>query len=363
MIRLATLIVTVVPVFVWSQFALAGDLLVVNVPSASIKNILRFDPATGQQLGVFVSTGSGGLGWPGAMTYGPDGNLYVAEVNASPTGKINKYDGQSGVFLSVFATNIILSSVYGMAFGPDGNLYTHVSAAAGRVGRWNGQTGAYMGAFTAAAGGVTPHDVVFGPGNSLYVSTATSSFGSVARFSATTGAFQGIIAQPTMSSGVKGVAFTASDLLLFTAYEGHWIFKGASPGTTTFANTVSPSGIRMGPGDRVYACSNAKVVRYESNGTPAGLPANPSNPIIISNISGPFLQFMPDAPPEPTTGNLNCDNAVDVDDIEPFVLAMLDPAGYQAAHPGCDILRADVNGDGRVDGGDVKPFKALLLGQ
>jgi probable HAF family extracellular repeat protein len=59
-------------------------------------------------------------------------------------------------------------------------------------------------------------------------------------------------------------------------------------------------------------------------------------------------------------GDLNCDGAVDFGDINPFVLALSNPAGYQAAYPDCDILNADCNGDGVVDFGDITPFVALL---
>ena len=40
-------------------------------------------------------------------------------------------------------------------------------------------------------------------------------------------------------------------------------------------------------------------------------------------------------------GDLNCDGHVDFDDINPFVLALSDPAGYEAAYPGCHLLNAD----------------------
>ena len=59
-------------------------------------------------------------------------------------------------------------------------------------------------------------------------------------------------------------------------------------------------------------------------------------------------------------GDLNCDGDLDGFDIQPFVLALTDPAAYGAAHPGCDPLLADCNGDGVVDGFDIQPFVALL---
>ena len=61
-------------------------------------------------------------------------------------------------------------------------------------------------------------------------------------------------------------------------------------------------------------------------------------------------------------GDLNCDGAVNFNDINPFVLALSDPNGYAAAYPNCNIMNGDVNGDGHVDFQDINPFVALLTG-
>jgi hypothetical protein len=62
-------------------------------------------------------------------------------------------------------------------------------------------------------------------------------------------------------------------------------------------------------------------------------------------------------------GDLNCDDAVNVFDIDPFVLALTDPVAYPAAFPGCDRLNADINGDGVVNAFDIDPFVSLLTGR
>lgn len=61
-------------------------------------------------------------------------------------------------------------------------------------------------------------------------------------------------------------------------------------------------------------------------------------------------------------GDLNCDGVVDNEDIDPFVLAVTDPAGYAVAFPNCNLLNGDINGDGVVDNEDIDPFVALLTG-
>jgi len=61
-------------------------------------------------------------------------------------------------------------------------------------------------------------------------------------------------------------------------------------------------------------------------------------------------------------GDLNCDDRVNVFDIDPFVLALSDPAGYEAAFPDCQIHRADCNRDGVINAFDIDPFVELLTG-
>ncbi len=59
-------------------------------------------------------------------------------------------------------------------------------------------------------------------------------------------------------------------------------------------------------------------------------------------------------------GDLNCDGYVNFDDIDGFVLALVDPDAYAAAWPECDYIRADANGDGAVNFDDINGFAALL---
>ena len=65
-------------------------------------------------------------------------------------------------------------------------------------------------------------------------------------------------------------------------------------------------------------------------------------------------------PPE-LLGDMNCDDAVDFGDINPFVLALTNPAAYAQAFPGCDINHADINGDGNIDFADINPFIGLII--
>lgn len=61
-------------------------------------------------------------------------------------------------------------------------------------------------------------------------------------------------------------------------------------------------------------------------------------------------------------GDLDCDNDRDVADISHFIQALIDPTGYTATHPGCDITRANLNADAAINGRDIAAFTALLVG-
>ena len=77
-------------------------------------NILRFDGNTGNFLGEFIPTGSGGLSNPDTIVFGPDGNgddkpdIYVASGDKpgnseEPTASaVLRYDGITGAFIDKF---------------------------------------------------------------------------------------------------------------------------------------------------------------------------------------------------------------------------------------------------------------------
>ncbi|MBL8878379.1 MAG: hypothetical protein JNG88_04595 [Phycisphaerales bacterium] len=60
-------------------------------------------------------------------------------------------------------------------------------------------------------------------------------------------------------------------------------------------------------------------------------------------------------------GDCNCDGVLNNFDIDAFVLALTDPAAYEATYPECNIFEADINGDGRVDNFDIDPFVNRLV--
>ncbi len=61
-------------------------------------------------------------------------------------------------------------------------------------------------------------------------------------------------------------------------------------------------------------------------------------------------------------GDLNCDGVLNNGDIDPFVMAVTDAAGYAATYPACDLMLADCNNDGLVNNGDIDDFILALGG-
>ena len=86
-----------------------------------------------------------------------------------------------------------------------------------------------------------------------------------------------------------------------------------------------------------------------------GFVYNSSNYIVPSNAPQLTLSA------QSARGDLNCDDLINLDDVTPFVTALLDPTGYAAQFPGCNILRADLNADGSTNGIDVSGFVAALF--
>src|SRR4029077_18531284 len=119
-----------------------GNLYVSNASSGSGSGntIVRFNGLTGEFMNLFVTQGSGGLNGPFCLTFGPDGNLYVASFS---TNNILRYSGSTGAFIDTFASGGGLSGPEGLTFGPDGNLYV-VGASNDAILRYNGSTGAFI---------------------------------------------------------------------------------------------------------------------------------------------------------------------------------------------------------------------------
>ncbi|HVP12004.1 MAG TPA: right-handed parallel beta-helix repeat-containing protein [Phycisphaerae bacterium] len=61
-------------------------------------------------------------------------------------------------------------------------------------------------------------------------------------------------------------------------------------------------------------------------------------------------------------GDMDCDGDVDMDDVFPFALALIDPTAYQEQQPNCHPCQADMDHSAGLDGLDIQPFVDALLG-
>ena len=168
-------------------------------------SVFRYDGQNGAFIDQFVPAGSGGLGLPRDLIYGPDGNLYV---NSDAFDKVLRYDGTTGAFIDKFVTDGSggLSAPYGLVYGPDGNLYVS-GFTSNAVHRYDGVSGAFIDLFVPVGSGglVTPRDLVFGPDGNLYVVAHDSV--NVLRYDGGTGAFIDVFASGGGLDSPAGLAF------------------------------------------------------------------------------------------------------------------------------------------------------------
>lgn len=244
----------------------AGDLF---VTSNSTNSVLRYDERTGQFLGAFVAGrpgehGPSGLLGPLDLTFGPDGNLYVAGNNAR--GQVLRFDGQSGAFLDVFAALPPGGVARGLAFGPDGHLYVSDSNAipGGRVVRFDGRTGGFLDVLTSP--GLDPEGLAFGPDGHLYVVSATGLC--VKRYDAATAQFMDDFVSDSGGTQLRDLVFGPDGHLYVSSYAGPEGGQGVrryDGRTGALLDIFAPGhnllwGLAFGPDGHLYAA------RYDDAG-------------------------------------------------------------------------------------------------
>lgn len=128
-----------------------------------------------------------------------------------------------------------------------------------------------------------------------------------------------------------------------------------------------------GVSETFFAPKPGATVYYQSSLTGAGLIAwafGAGRVISFSTVIGPleladesFSRLLSNtfsflAPS--IRGDMNCDQRVNFNDIDAFVLALTDPLAFAEANPGCNMLNGDINGDGLVNFADINVFVKLI---
>ena len=62
-----------------------------------------------------------------------------------------------------------------------------------------------------------------------------------------------------------------------------------------------------------------------------------------------------------TGGDVNCDTVRNLADVDAFILAVLDPAAFGVAYPGCNMSGADLNHDGNINGLDIPSLVCAVV--
>ena len=339
----------------------AGDLL---VSSRFSNNVLRYDPQTGEFKGVFAQ--GNGLANPNGIAIGPDRNLYVG---LGDIGEVLRFNGRTGEFIDRFVYDDPatiedetggLTGCRGLVFGPDDNLYVNAGPA-DLVIRYDGRTGVLIDVFAEGQGLDGPVGIAFSPAGDLYVGAALTN--AIYVYDIATRALLRTCSCPALMSAVTGIAFGPSGSLLAASGSSSRVVQ-IDPDTCECLGVFAQGGalsisIYMtldSTGDLLVASfNNDSVVKFD------GLTGEPRGVLVSSGLGGlngtHDFAFVPEEP-----GDMNCDGRLDGGDIDPFFLALGDPAAYQLQFPNCDPLNGDMNGDGRLDGGDIDPFFACLGG-
>ncbi|HKW29463.1 MAG TPA: Ig-like domain-containing protein [Verrucomicrobiae bacterium] len=224
-------------------FDAAGDLYIAD---NYYSHIVHYNGTNGAYLGVFVSSVS-----PNNMTFGPDGNLYVADSNLG----VVRYNGTNGDFMDTFVplgTNGVPDAA-NLLFGPDENLYVY-SASSNAVMRFDGHTGQFIGYFVPPGNAGLGSGMAFGPDGNFY----TTSGSSILRYDGRTGAFLNTFASGIGLGGLLGLAYLSD----------------TNPPTVTIASPANNTMISGTVTVSVNAADNGAItaVQFQLDGTNFGAP-------------------------------------------------------------------------------------------
>lgn len=270
------------------------------------------------------------------------GRVFVA----CTSGQIRAYDARDGS-LEWTRAGLAPGGFFGGAASCDGALF------AATYNFFGGQNNSALFKLSAADGTViwqTPcertNSIPIVRGSIIYLSGGINGFGSVEKVQA--------------FADFGGSAALLWDTAALSPPVGGWTFQPAWAdgllyvGTAGSGDDWSPS-IAFSILDTEKLPGHSGFVRSVHVGS-GGSPALADGFAYSFGVAGLFA-FVGDP-----LGDMNCDGAVDVLDINPFVLALLDPLAYDTLYPECNVLNGDVNDDGQVNVLDINGFIGQLIG-
>lgn len=217
-----------------------GNLYVADYYSSSV---LRYSPE-GKFIDVFIPPGSGGLVNPETIKFGSDGNLYVS---GPYDPGLQRYDGKTGAYIdTVVATvpstgNSLFSPDF--ALGPDNNIYISSVFPTGGVLKYDQQTKTTSVFIPPSSSPEIPGGEAFGPDGNLYVGDFIFSNASIRKYDSKTGALLGTFVQPGSGglSGASRLSFEPDGNLYVSSFGSNSILR--YNGTTgAFVDAFVPSG-------------------------------------------------------------------------------------------------------------------------
>ena len=224
----------------------AADLF---VSAAGANSVMRFDADTGDFLGNFVAPGSGGLGDPQGIAFGPDGNLYVA---SNTSNNVLRYNGETGAFIDVFASIAGTSWPAEINFRGD-YLYVSDFGGSGRVTRFDALTGSFVDHFVTDA--FQADGQSWDSNGDLYVSAWGTA--SIRKYDGDTGTYLGDFVSPG-TGGLNGpldnLFLPNGDMLVSSFNTGsikHYDSDGDYIGDA-ITGLFGPQGLQMGPDGLLY---------------------------------------------------------------------------------------------------------------
>ena len=244
-------------------------------------------------------------------------------------------------------------------FGWDGGVARHNA---------DGSGGAQIIAGAAPAGVGTWRALAYDPtGDEGRGSIWTQSFGSSLAEATLSGNL--LRSYPNSGTAAYGLAYDDSDGNLWIQGNGTIVKIDKSSGQIipgsgwiTDPGGGALSGFHDGSGRlaSVIQSQSDLLVVYDTKGAIVGGPWDLEGQTGESGNIG-VVVIITDPCASQICGDTNCDGLFNGGDVDPFFLALGDPAAWQAAHPNCDILcAADVNHDWVVNGADIDPFFAAL---